>query len=134
MEDISLNLQKTDCCSSNQTDLPDRMKQYTRADLLSMAKDARKQRLKYYVKGVYEEICEIAEEGEKTQHTTNEIFPQDLIEDAKVSLQQLFPDSKIEIVEKTFYVSKDERTIWNFLLAPKKPIEEKYRAIQIDWS
>jgi hypothetical protein len=81
---------------------------------------------------VYDVVCANASRG-VTQYTTDMIFPQDLLEDVKVSLQELFPDSKIEIVEKTFCIPKNGRAIWNFLLAPEKPIDQKYRAIQIDW-
>lgn len=100
------------------------MTSYTRENLLSMGKNNRIRRVAYYVRGVYDEIIDAAVNG-KTQYTTNMIFPQDILEDTKVSLQEMFPDSKIEIVEKTFCNSKNGRAIWNFLLAPEKPIEKK---------
>lgn len=109
------------------------MEPYTRADLMKMVRTEHSRRVAYYTRGVYDAVCANASRG-VTQYTTDMIFPQDLLEDVKVSLQELFPDSKIEIVEKTFCISRNGRAIWNFLLAPEKPIEEKYRAIQIDWS
>lgn len=114
----------------------DRMKPYTRKDLLAMAENQRKFNVMYHVKGVYEAICEYALKGE-TQYTTNMVFPQHLIEEAKVSLQEMFPDSKIDIVEKTFCTPSNTESVWNwnfFTFATKRSIETKYRAIQIDWS
>ena len=109
------------------------MKPVSRTDLVQMSENQRKFTINHYVKGVYQDIHTEAMHG-KTQYITNCAFPQDILEDAKIALQELFPDSKIEIVEKTLSTSNDGISIWNFLLAPKTPIEKKYRAIQIDWS
>jgi hypothetical protein len=108
------------------------MESYTRADLMKMVKSEHSRRVAYYTRGVYGDVCANASKG-LTQHTTNMIFPQDLLEDTKVSLQQLFPDSKIEIVDKVDRVPKFRR-ILGFAFDTNQFREKKYRAIQIDWS
>ena len=115
------------------TELLYEMKPVTKADLLQIAESQRKFTVNHYVKGVYQDV-RTESLHYKTQYITDCTFPQDILEDVKIALQQLFPDSKIEIVEKTLSTSKDGISIWNFLPVSKMPMEKKYRAIQIDWS
>lgn len=108
------------------------MNPITRAELLKMSEDNNAKRVEYFVIPVYNNVRKAAAVGKKS-YTTQNILPQDIIEDIKDSLQKLFPDSMITFVDSVYYVYADIPTLWNIFLKPKL-IERKYLAIHIDWS
>lgn len=107
------------------------MTTYTRADLLKLRDYKNEQRIKQNVDLVATNVIRLAEQG-KTVYDLDIPLSQDLIEDIHKVLQQRFPDSKMEIVEKVHFVSKMDNFLGFYWMSGKEPVRSK--SFRIDWS